>query len=236
MVDPVSKPSRRFAITLAALTLWIAPPRLQAHRLDEYLQATLVAIEPGRLRLEIDLTPGVAVAGQVLALIDRNHDGFISTNEAAAYANLLRSDLEAKLDGRPVELSLAAMNFPAPGDLRAGLGIIQLEFVANAPRMPAGQRRLTFENRHLPKCSVYLFNAALPRAEAIKVTRQIRNQNQSSGEIDFTYAPPSRPWIATTLAGCLSAAAIAAFATIRRRTTAPTRFGHTPNMARPQFP
>jgi hypothetical protein len=54
---------------------------LSAHRLDEYLQSTLVAIEAGDVRLQINLTPGVAVAAQVLALIDRDRDGAISRKE-----------------------------------------------------------------------------------------------------------------------------------------------------------
>ena len=61
-------------------------------RLDEYLQATLVAIESSGVRLQVNLMPGVAVADQVLAVIDRDRDGMISTNEAAAYAELLKRD------------------------------------------------------------------------------------------------------------------------------------------------
>src|SRR5215472_14300451 len=37
-----------------------------AHRLDEYLQATLVTIEHGEVLFQINLTPGVEVADKVL--------------------------------------------------------------------------------------------------------------------------------------------------------------------------
>ena len=50
------------------------------------------------------LTPGVAVAEQVLAKIDRDRDGAISKNEAAAYAELLKRDLALRVDGRKVRL------------------------------------------------------------------------------------------------------------------------------------
>src|SRR5579862_2598883 len=56
-----------------------------AHRLDEYLQATLVTIDPVEIRFQINLTPGVEVADEVLDQVDRDHDGVISTNEASAY-------------------------------------------------------------------------------------------------------------------------------------------------------
>ena len=74
-------PPVQFLLFLALL-MW--PCTVFAHQLDEYLQATLVVIEPDRIRLQINLTPGVAVAEQVLSLIDRDHDRLISTNEAAA--------------------------------------------------------------------------------------------------------------------------------------------------------
>jgi hypothetical protein len=183
--------------------------------LDEYLQATLVTIGPGGLRFEMDLTPGAAVADQVLALVDRDHDGVVSTNEAAAYAALVRRDLQARLDGRMLGLKLEALNFPAPDEMRAGLGIIQLEFSAAPGRLAAGTHRLTFENRHLPKLSVYLFNAASPTSKAITIASQSRNQTQSTGEIDFTLSPPASLWaVVIGLPG--SALAIAALVAARR--------------------
>src|SRR6476659_4018767 len=113
--------ARRFALPVALLAL---PSAVFAHRLDEYLQATLVSIEPGGVRVQINLTPGVAVADQVLGLVDRDHDDLISTNETAAYAELLKRDLTLRLDRRDLELKLIASEFPAPGELRTGWGII----------------------------------------------------------------------------------------------------------------
>ena len=164
------------------------PAAVSAHRLDEYLQATLVAIEPSDVRLQINLTPGIAVADQVLALIDRDRDGAISTKEEAAYAELLKRDLIVRLDQRNVELKLTRSSFPTPAELRAGEGIIQLDFSATAGSVTAGAHHLAIENRHLPAVSVYLVNAALPKSGAVQVTGQKRNANQSLGEIEFTVA------------------------------------------------
>ena len=172
---------------LLLLALLAFPAAVSAHRLDEYLQATLVAIEPSDVRLQINLTPGVAVADQVLALIDRDRDGAISTKEEAAYADLLKRDLIVKLDQRNVDLKLTASSFPAPAELRAGEGVIQLD-ISTAGPVTAGAHEFTLENRHLPTVSVYLVNAALPRSGAVQVTRQKRNANQSLGEIEFTVA------------------------------------------------
>jgi hypothetical protein len=43
--------------------------------------------------------------------------------------------------------------------------------------------------------SAYLINAAQPRFATVQITRQKRNDNQSAGEIEFTFHP-FRPKIA----------------------------------------
>jgi hypothetical protein len=185
-----------FRVPLAAclpVLIAFAAPAF-AHRLDEYLQATLVDVTPTPIHLQINLTPGVAVADRVLAEIDRDADGAISAAEAAAYADSLRRDLTVRLDGQPVTLALCASSFPDPAELREGTGIIQLEFaVTAAPPLAPGPHRLAIDDRHLPSISVYLLNAALPSSGDIRITAQHRNDNQSAGEIDFTLRGPAAP-------------------------------------------
>jgi hypothetical protein len=175
----------RFLLLLGWLALAL---NVGAHRLDEYLQATLVTIEPDALRLHINLTPGVAVAEQVLALIDADRDGLVSTNEVAAYGDRLKRQLIVTLDDRDVGLKLAGSNFPPVTELRAGSGIIQVEFVAKIGPLSAGPHRMKLENRHMPTIGVYLFNAARSRLRSVEIKGQTRNKTQSIGEIEFTYA------------------------------------------------
>jgi hypothetical protein len=184
MVEAVTKTIWRLPLLLAVLSL---PSAVFAHRDDQYLQATLVAIEPSGVRLQINLTPGVAVAEQVIAKIDRNRDDAISKNEAVAYAELLKRDLTLRMDGRILELKLTASEFVPPAELRTGSGTIQMEFSAISSPLGPGPHKLTLENRHLSVMSVYLINAAQPRFATIQITRQKRNQNQSAGEIEFTF-------------------------------------------------
>jgi gamma-glutamyltranspeptidase / glutathione hydrolase len=176
---------RCLALLFGLVTL---PSTVFAHRLDEYLQATLVAIEPSGFRLHINLTPGVEVAKQVLAVIDRDHDGVISTNEAAGYSELLKRDLIVRLDQRNVELKVTASNFPSTAELRTGLAIIQMEFSVTPSPLVAGAHKFTLENRHLPTVSVYLFNAAQPKSGSVQIITQKRNANQSAGEIEFAFS------------------------------------------------
>jgi hypothetical protein len=181
---------------LFLLILLAAPSVAFGHRLDEYLQATLVAIEPGDIRLQMNLTPGVQVVDQVLARIDTDHDGAISAKEAAAYAESLKRDLIVRLDRRVLKLKLTAVNVLEPDELREGEGIIQLEFSVAFGPLRAGAHSLSIENRHMPDVSVYLLNAAKPKADSIQITGQKRNESQSAGEIGFTFRPRPNPYAA----------------------------------------
>ena len=186
MAEAVTRRLRSLPLLLALLFL---PSVAFAHRDDQYLQATLVAVEPTGVTLQLNLTPGVAVAEQVIGELDRDRDGAISKNEAAAYAESLKRDLTLRLDGRRLELKITASEFAAPEDLRTGAAIIHLEFSATFGSLAAALHRLAFENRHLPRISVYLINAVRPRFATVEITRQKRNQNQSAGEIEFTFHP-----------------------------------------------
>jgi hypothetical protein len=234
MGEAVTTIFRRLPLLLVLLAF---PSKVTAHRLDEYLQATLVAIEPEGIRLEINLTPGVAVAERVLSLIDRSRDGTISTNESAAYAELVKRDLLVRLDGRNVELNLTALNFPESAEIRTGWGIIQMEFSGKPGALAAGPHRLVLENRHLPAVSVYLFNAAQPASAAIQIIEQQRNENQSNGEIAFNFHPPPH---SATLGGILvslGAFLVVLFAGVwQARKKLPAAFGRNSSRRRVTFP
>jgi hypothetical protein len=174
---------------LLFLMLAARPSAVLAHRVDEYLQATIVVVEPDRVRLRINLTPGVAVAENVLRLVDRDRDGVISTYEAAAYCELLKRDLIVQLDHRNVKLKCTASYFPGVVELRSGWGFIQMEFSAKTDALAMGPHKLSIENRHLPKLSVYLINAGQSASASIEITEQIRIANQSTGDIRFILNP-----------------------------------------------
>ena len=190
MVEALTRALYRLPLLVALLAV---PAAVFAHRDDQYLQAALVAIEPSGVRLQINLTPGIAVAEQVIAQIDRDRDGEISKQEATVYAEALMRDLTLRIDERKLELRLTGSQFVPPEELRTGSGIIQMEFSSTFGALVAGSHTLTLENRHLTAISVYLINAVQPRLATIQITRQKRNDNQSVGEIEFTFHPlPSK--------------------------------------------
>src|SRR2546423_1042075 len=119
-------------VFLATLAVSLVAP-LEAHRLDEDLQATLISVTGGRATLEVNLTPGVIVADRVLRLIDTDLDGRISPQEELAYANRLLGDLSLTVGKKSASLELVDTEFPPPDEIRAGLGKICLRFRAELP-------------------------------------------------------------------------------------------------------
>ncbi|MEA3187726.1 MAG: hypothetical protein QOD99_1556, partial [Chthoniobacter sp.] len=145
------------------------------------------------------------------------------------YAELLKRDLIVRLDQQNIKLRHTASNFPEPAELRTGFGIIQLEFTVMSGSLAGGAHRLSVENRHLPTASVYLFNAAKPVADAVEITAQRRNENQSACEIFFTIQAPATPAHALRNIGLLAALFLAVFAGIywTRKSSLPPKLSST---------
>lgn len=173
----------RRALSIAAV-LCLACGSAGAHRLDEYLQGTLVSIERSQLDAEMTLTPGVAVFPAVMAAMDTDGDGVVSPAEQQAYARRVLGDLTLSVDGRAVIPHLGSVRFPDVGDMKEGRGEIRIALTAGIPR-GGGQRTVTIENRHLPGISVYQVNALVPRDPEVRIVRQSRNYTQSQYEVEF---------------------------------------------------
>src|SRR5262249_5569526 len=96
--SPPHRPMRGGLTAACGILLAIGAPAFP-HRLDEYLQATTISVEKDRVRAEVRLTPGVAVLPVVLARVDRDGDGVLSTVEQRAYAQRVLRDLSLAVDG-----------------------------------------------------------------------------------------------------------------------------------------
>jgi hypothetical protein len=174
------------SLSAAAILLLIRTPAI-GHRLDEYLQATLISVGKDRIQAQIRLVPGVAVLPVVLGSIDTDADGAVSEAEQGAYAERVLRDLSLTVDGDRLRLRLVSRRFPKIEEMKEGLGEIQLEFEADAPR-GGRKRRLVFENHHQSPIAVYLVNCLVPRDPDIRITAQNRNYQQSFYEVDYTEA------------------------------------------------
>ena len=171
-------------LAVAALVLALLPAPAFAHRLDEYLQATIFSIEPDHVDGSMRLVPGVAVFSRVVSGIDTNGDGTISGAEQQAYALRILKDVSLRADGHPLTLHLVSTSFPSMDEMKQGVGEIQIRFTASLPP-GSGHRRLIFENHHQSGIAVYLVNCLVPQSDEIRIAGQSRNENQSFYQLDF---------------------------------------------------
>ena len=177
------------AATAAIVCTISASP--SAHRLDEYLQAARVSLERTQVMVEVDLTPGSSVAYGIIALIDRDGDSRISPLEAHSYAQDVLDDLVVELDGRPVALMLAHVEVSTTGEMRHGMGTIQLRAVGDVEQAAIWrrQRQLHFQNNHHSASSVNLVNALVPSDPGITVVAQTRDAKQRDARIEYSVRP-----------------------------------------------
>jgi hypothetical protein len=171
---------------VAALLLLAPVPGLP-HRLDEYLQATMLSIGKERLEGQITLTSGVAVFPLLASDIDTDRDGTVSESEQRAYAERVLRDLWFTIDGRPLAPRLISMRFPAIAEMRDGVGGIRIEFQADLPD-GGPKRRLVFENRHQSRIGAYLVNCLVSSDPDVRVIGQTRNYSQSLYQLDYVQA------------------------------------------------
>jgi hypothetical protein len=171
--------------TLAATAiLLLAGAPSPAHRLDEYLQGTLISLEKSRMDAQITLTPGVAVFPKLIAEMDTDGDGAISATEQRAYVGRVLRDLSITIDGRHLTPTVASVQFPAIEEMKEGRGEIQIEIGADLPR-GGPNRKLIFENRHQNAIAAYQVNCLVPHDPGIRIVSQNRNYSQSFYELDF---------------------------------------------------
>ncbi len=180
----------RLAAAAAILLLLGAPAG--AHRLDEYLQATILSVEKDRVQACLRLVPGVAVSSIVIPGIDTNGDGIISDAERLRYAQRVLSDLSLSIDGRPLKPRLVSVEVAGAGEMKEGLGEIQITFSADVPPGSRANRTLIFENHHQSRIAAYLVNCLVPRDKAVRITAQNRNEDQSFYQLDYVQA--GRSW------------------------------------------
>jgi hypothetical protein len=188
---------------VGALFAIILSRHAAAHRLDEYLQATLIGVTAAGVDVEIQLTPGVAVLPGVMAVLDRNRDGRISAEEERAYAIRVAREVELRVDGVPATLSLMESTFPSLEAMREGLGTIRMKL-----RTQRTGHALRFENRHLPQISAYLVNCQAAPGDGLVVSRQQRDEAQRSIAFEYSFGTHGVPLAARIPLGPFGPAAL----------------------------
>jgi len=186
-----------------------------AHRRDECLLAARLDIEPGRVELELDLTPGIAVADATIADLDRDRDGVLSEEERGAYVGRALDAVVLELDGRPLQVAPIESTFPGLHDFRRGEGTIRLRSAAVLPPQADGDHHLSFRHTKQRDGSVYLANALVPASDRVTITAQRRDVTQRDLTIDYVLRRGPATSAPTWLLGALAGAAVLAGLLVR---------------------
>ncbi len=176
-------------VLLPALAVAIAVAAgvsVSAHRLDEFLQAARIDLRENGVSIDLALTPGVDIADAIVATIDRDSNGVVTTDEQNAYAQDVLSAVTATLDGAQLPLRLGGVSFPTVNDLRSGNGTIRIQLDASHSALWNGQHQLCFSNGHHPGQSAYLANALVPASSRVSVINQRRTVDQHELTIDYS--------------------------------------------------
>jgi hypothetical protein len=211
---PGSRANSRHVLLLVVAIALARGAVVSAHRLDEYLQAARIAIEPDRVQVELTLTPGISVAAGIIRTIDADGDGVLSPDEQQAYAERVLDAISLRVDeGRPLQMRRVSSTFPDVHALRTGDAAIDIRSEAVVTPLAEGPHRVFYRNGHDTARSVYLANALVPTNSRIAVTGQQRDGAQSELAIDFTVERPPlasfaslapwAPWGWMLLAGAL---------------------------------
>jgi hypothetical protein len=174
------------ALALAVMAVVSGSTGLSAHRRDEYLQAARLAIDPDRVQIALDLTPGIAVAEAVLTAIDRDANMSISAAEARTYSERVLSAITIDVDGRPLRVELVDSVFPPLDTMRQGEGTTRIHAVALMPRLADGLHHLRYRNAYRSDIGVYLANALVPASDRVTVAAQRRDVDQRDLLVDYT--------------------------------------------------
>ncbi len=177
----------RRAWAVAALMLAICPATV-AHRLDECLQATRIAVFHDHLTIKTYVTPGTLLAAGIFSKIDADGDGAISESEGRDYGEKFLRGISLHIDDVSQPIALAGFEYPTLAELSGGEAMIRFELSANTLRV-AGRHQVVFQNDNDPTSSIYLANTMMPEDPSIAIVSQKRDQTQRAITIEYDVKP-----------------------------------------------
>jgi hypothetical protein len=173
-------------LATAMVMIAVGASDVSAHRRDELLQAARIGVAADRIELEMSLTPGIAVADEVIGAIDCDRNGVLSADEQRDYAALVMAATELRIDGDVVNIGVGTATYPLLNELREGERSIELRSTVTIPQLSSGRHQIAFTNSYRGDISVYLANALKPDSERIMIASQHRDPAQRTLAIDFT--------------------------------------------------
>src|SRR5215213_4079648 len=179
--------SRLLQLGLIALLLGLLAPPMAAlaHPLDVYLQASYITVAPAQIVVELDLSPGVLVAPQILPQLDPDGDQQISDADGQAYVDAMLRNVVLHVDGQPLALAVTKIGMPSYLNIQAGYGTIRIFTLATLAAGLTGTHQLSYTNNFAPTGSAYQVNAFVDKGVAITLDKQNRDSIQQRMTLDY---------------------------------------------------
>jgi ABC-type nickel/cobalt efflux system permease component RcnA len=194
---------------IAVLLGLLAPPLAAlAHPLDVCLQATYITVAPTQIVVELDLSPGVLVAPQVLPQLDTDGDQQISDAEGQAYVDAMLRHVVLQVDGKPLAPAVTKIDMPAYLTIQAGYGTIRIFTIATPAAGMAGTHQLSYTNSYAPTGSAYQVNAFVDKGVAIRLGKQNRDSIQQSMTMEYTIGSAAPAATTSTTAATTGASSL----------------------------
>ncbi|MGC4106735.1 MAG: hypothetical protein QM753_10355 [Thermomicrobiales bacterium] len=175
---------------LSLVTSILTPTATMAHPLDVYLMGSYVTVTPTQVEVEVDATPGVLLAPDVLSQIDTNGDGILSDAESRAYVQTIVDALQLSVDGTPLTLSITKIEMPSYLNIQAGYGLIRISTNADLPASTTtdgATASLSYVNGFTPTGAMYQVNTFTSTTSntPIDLGTQHRSDDQASLDVQF---------------------------------------------------
>ncbi len=187
--------------------LLAAPKPALAHPLDIYLQATYITVSLTQIEVELDLSPGVLVAPEILPQLDPDGDEQISEAEGQAYVAGVLDKVLLQVDGQPLALAVTKIDMPVYLNIQAGYGTIRVFTMATLATGLSGTHQIVYTNNYAPTGSAYQVNTFVDKRVPITLGKQNRDSIQQSMTLDYvingvivTAAKPAATAVAATTA------------------------------------
>ncbi|GGR36530.1 hypothetical protein [Deinococcus ruber] len=156
-----------------------------AHPVDEMVQGAYLTLAPGVVQLELDLTPGSAVAATLLKALDANGDRQISPAEGRIFAKQVLGQSTLTLNGVAAPWTLDLVSVPPYQNLLTGNDVLKI--YATAKRLDrVGAGTLTYQNRYQPVKSQWMANIFLLPGKGWQY--QVAGQTHTNDGRGFTVA------------------------------------------------